>query len=258
MNKLTWITDNFIVVSGSNVPISKNLKHQNNQVSGVRHDSKYILFLKNMFWPFFKFLTDCTIDGFIERGIGKWIKSSINEESVFLDIGCGNTRLYKYLPNNIIYNAFDISISEFHLRRILYKKNVNICLSSAHKIPLKSNSVSIAASTECFRHIPDFEKAILEMYRILKPCAILVCSNANAYSKKYQIKGPNENACNNWSYNEFVDLMERNNFKLIEGYMKGLWIPLPSWLTKASVQLPITSTEESNNTNFFYKFKVVK
>ena len=46
----------------------------------------------------------------------------------------------------------------------------------------KSNSVSFIASTECFQHIPEFEKAAEEMHRVLKPGAILVCSNSNPYS----------------------------------------------------------------------------
>ncbi|MEH6748175.1 MAG: class I SAM-dependent methyltransferase [Maribacter arcticus] len=258
MNKLFWNPVNIIKIDGSEVPISCMLKNQNNQVAGVRHDSQKKLFFKKLSWPTFKFLTDFFIDGFIEKGIGKWIRNSIKDDSTFLDIGCGNTRLHKYLPKHIIYNAFDLSISEFHLRRILLKKNSNVCLCSATHIPLESNTVSLAASTECFRHIPEFEKAILEIYRILKPGAVLICSNANPYSYKYKIKGPNENACNNWSNEEFIELMKRNNFRFVDGYTKGYWVPLPSWITKASIQLPISSKSEYYNTNFFYKFEVVK
>lgn len=158
----------------------------------------------------------------------------------------------------MIYNAIDISLSEFHVRRIFKNKNLNVCIASAEKIPLEDNSVNIIASTECFQHIPEFDVAVKEMYRILKPGSTLICSSSNPYSHKYDKKGPHIGVYNKWSNNEFIEYMKTKNFKLVDNSMKGYWIPLPKWLIKISIQFPITSKKEKLNTSFFYKFKIIK
>lgn len=256
--KLNWKSNNYVTVDKQKIPLAYDSENFYNEKEVIRKNSKLIFFLKRMIWPISNFLSYYLIDGFIEKGIGVWIKSSISKESIFLDIGCGNFRLQKYISKTLTYNAIDLSLSEFHLGRILKQKNSNICIASAKQIPIGSNSVSFIASTECFQHIPEFEKAAEEMYRILKPGSILVCSNSNPYSKKYQRKGPHIGVYNKWTNKQFIDLMESKNFRLIENYMKGYWLPLPKWLTQISIQFPITSNKENLNTCFFYKFVVVK
>ena len=256
MKKINWISDDFIKTGNYKVPVSNhNLKINN---SCIRKSTKINLILKRLLWPFVRSFSYIFIDGFIKEQIGKWIKEDVNNKSVFLDIGCGNFGLHKYISSDITYNAIDLSLSEFQLGRILKQKNSNICIASAKQIPIGSNSVSFIASTECFQHIPEFEKAAEEMHRVLKPGAILVCSNSNPYSKKYQRKGPHIGVHNKWTNKQFIDLMESKNFRLIENYMKGYWLPIPKWLSQISIQFPITSNKEHLNTCFLYKFVVVK
>jgi len=256
LEKIKWITDDFITIENYKVLVSDNNLKFNN--SCLRKSTRINLLLKKLLWPFVKSFSFIFIDGFIKEQIGKWIKEVVNNNTVFLDIGCGNFGLHKYIPSDIAYNAIDLSLSEFQLRRILKHENSNLCIASAKKIPIGNNSVSLIASTECFQHIPNFEKAVEEMYRISKPGAILVCSNSNPYSKKYKIKGPHIGVYNMWTNEHFIDLMESKNFRLLENYMKGYWLPLPKWLTKISIQFPIKSKEENLNTCFLYKFEVIK
>ena len=256
--KLKWKTDRFINIGKYKIPVFIDEKTLNKGIVFIRKDSKFIFFIKKLLWPVFKYLSDFFIDGFIEKGVGRWLKKSLDKKSIFLDIGCGNTRLSNYLKNNIIYNAIDLSLSEFHLLRVMKKKNSNICFASANKIPIESNSVSIVTSTECFQHIQNFNQAIDEIYRILKPGAILICTNSNPYAFKYDQKGPHEGVYNKWTNSEFIEFMKSKNFKLIDNYMKGYWVPLPKWLNKISIQLPISSKKENLNTCFFYKLEVIK
>ncbi|MDA7693779.1 class I SAM-dependent methyltransferase [Flavobacteriaceae bacterium] len=256
LKKIKWISDEFIKIENYKVLVSDNNLKINN--SCIRKSTKINLILKKLLWPFIKSFSFIFIDGFIKEQIGKWIKEAVNNKSVFLDIGCGNFGLHKYISSDIAYNAIDLSLSEFQLRRILKHKNSNICIASAKQIPIETNSVSFVASTECFQHIPNFEEAADEMHRILKPGAILVCSNSNPYSKKYQSKGPHIGVYNMWTNKQFIDFMESKNFRLTENYMKGYWLPLPKWLTNISIQFPITSKKENLNTCFLYRFVVIK
>lgn len=256
MNKLKWTTDNIIEIDKYKIPINSSLKISENQ-NFIRDSLDVILVLKKLLWPIFKLISDLCVDGFIEKGIGRWIKESSNKNSIFLDIGCGNTKLHRYIPSNFCYNAFDLSFSKFHLLRALKKKNANIAIASAKDIPLKSNTVTIVASTECFQHINKFDQVIKEVHRVLKPGGVLVCTNSNPYSHKYKKKGPHIGIYNMWSNEEFIDIMKANKFVLIENYMKGYWIPFPRWITKISFQIPISSKDEYMNTCFFYKFKTI-
>ena len=105
---------------------------------------------------------------------------------------------------------------------------------------------------------PEIDTAVNEIRRTAMPGAVFICSIPNNYCYKYDKKGPHTGHINNWTYDGFIEYMKKNGFELIDGFMKGKWIPFPLWMTKTSYQLPISSKSEYHNTNFFYVFKVVK
>jgi ubiquinone/menaquinone biosynthesis C-methylase UbiE len=198
------------------------------------------------------------VDGFIEVEVSKWIKKYAQQNSVIIDIGCGDMSLSKYIPRQLVYNAIDIKLMDFHLSKIMKKKDtsaLNICLASATNIPLEDNSVTMILSTECFEHIPEINKAIEEIKRISKPGSILICSIPNNYCYKYKKKGPHQDHINNWTFAEFREYIESQGFKYLEGFMKGFWLPFPLWVTQTSIQLPVSHKNEYYNTNFFYVFR---
>jgi len=196
------------------------------------------------------------VDGFIQVEIKKLISKYLRKNDVFLEIGCGDMSISRYLPKNKYYNAFDISLHRYYLNRLLkHNKKSNVCLASIHSIPLSDNCVSFLVLSEVLYELPDISKAISEVSRIVKKDGLLIISLSNAYCHKYKKKGNHPLLKNSWTFGEFIDFANKNNFKLLQGYKKGWWIPLPTWLTKISYQLPITSRDEYKNTTFFYVFK---
>ncbi len=258
-SKLVWRACQHISVGSYQISCASGLKDQPNHTVGIRPDIAGRLLIKSIVWPGFHLFGLLLETGFIERTVGCWIRESVDEDTIFLDIGCGNMRLATYVPDSTCYNAFDIAFSQFQLMRILRKQtNANIALASAVEIPLESESVSLIASTETFEHIPEIDKAMAEIYRIAIPGALLICSIPNNYCYKYAKKGPHSEHVNNWSYDEFISFMDSHGFKCLQGLKKGYWIPFPSWLTKRSIQLPLSPKDEYLCTNFFYKFQVSK
>ncbi len=256
MKRLNWTTTKKTCIGKYNIPCSEELVAQTNHVAGIRRDSKLKLILKTILWPALNLRNDLLVDGFIERNIGRWIKQLFTDDTVCLEVGSGDMSLRRFWPKNTCYNAFDFSFSEFQLLRVLRKsKNINIAIASATNIPLESNSVSLIISTEVFEHIPEIDRAVDEIHRIAMPGAKLICSIPNNYCYKYEKKGPHAQHVNNWTYDGFKDFMARHNFKFVKGHMKGFWIPLPLWLTETSYQLPISSSNEFYNTNFFFIFE---
>ena len=259
MEKIGWKTNNYKTIGEYQIPCSTSLENGYKQGFGIKLSSKLNLLLKQIAWPFLNFRNAILIDGFIEKEIGKYIKKYISTDSVFLEIGCGDMNLKKYVRNTHWYNCLDLEISDFHILRALKNsKNINLVLASATEIPTTSNTASLIVSTETFEHIPEIDKAIDEIHRIAQPDAKLICSIPNNYCYKYIKKGPHEKHVNNWKNEEFIEYMKSHDFEFIEGFMKGKWIPFPLWLTKTSYQLPLTSKSEYYNTNFFYVFRVIK
>ncbi len=90
-----------------------------------------------------------------------------------IDIGCGegyNTRL---LANQgAILEAIDIAPAFIESAKAMEKEftlRINYSVASATQLPFQNESFDFATSFMCFMDIPDSEKAIKEIYRVLKP-----------------------------------------------------------------------------------------
>jgi len=187
------------------------------------------------------------------------IRRYATDESVFLEIGCGDMSLRRFVPGRLWYNAMDLELSEFHLRRVLRGTHkVNLALACAAQIPIRSDTVSLIVATETLEHIPDIDAALREIHRIARADGVLICTIPNNYGNKYVKKGPHPGHVNNWTYEGFLACMKSHRFVLVEGFMKGRWVPLPLWLTRTSYHLSLSSPSEYHNTNFFYVFRAGK
>lgn len=256
MTKIKWQTRESVTVGGHAVPIASYLGSGFGQDFGVRRHSDWSLAVKKALWPFKKLHDDVLVDGFIETDLGSLISRYQRPNDTYLEIGCGDMSLQRHLPPGAFYNALDISFSEFQLRRVLpASDSVNVAIVSATEIPVESSSVSMIISAETLTNIPDIEAALAECQRIATPDARFVCSIPNENCHKYTVKGDNSYCRHKWTYTEFIDLMARYGFRVVEGYQKGRWVPVPAWLTDISYHLPICSRDERNNVNFFYVFE---
>jgi SAM-dependent methyltransferase len=262
MSRLAWRTSRTVAVGPHQVPCAEDLPGQANHPGGIRRDYPGMRLVKTIAWPVVCLRDYLVIDGFIEWTVGRWIRQLAQSRADFLEVGCGNMSLRKYLPAGVCYNGFDLSLAEFHLLRVLKASpDVNVALASATAIPLPDNCADLLASTEVLEHIPEIDKAVDEIRRVARPGARFVCSIPNNYGRKYAVKGANREHVNNWTYDEFVACMGNRGFRLVRGLRKGYWIPLPGWLArrmKASYQLPLKPAREYDCTNFFCDFEVQK
>lgn len=81
-----------------------------------------------------------------------------------LDFGCGSSPYKNLLLTNsniTKYIGLDIENSP------LYKNSVDL-LWNGITIPLENNSINTIIATEVFEHIPDLEKSLKEIYRVLQ------------------------------------------------------------------------------------------
>lgn len=103
---------------------------------------------------------------------------------VFLDIGCGSGIYALYFANNtknIFCVGLDFSLnalkymSEFLKHNKLHTKGHAFpILGDVNQLPIASESVDKILMNDLLEHIPDYEKAISEASRVLKPDGITV------------------------------------------------------------------------------------
>ena len=86
----------------------------------------------------------------------KFISSYITEDKICLNIGSGNS--------NISDQVFNVDIFEY--------ENVNV-VCDIEDLPFKDNSIDLILNIAVLEHVPNPQKVIDEIYRILKPNGII-------------------------------------------------------------------------------------
>jgi ubiquinone/menaquinone biosynthesis C-methylase UbiE len=71
-----------------------------------------------------------------------------------------------------------------------FKLGLNLIQASATEIPLADNSLDCVVSVGCLHHIPDIQKAVDEIHRVLKPNGIFKGMVYNRHSYRYRIYIP--------------------------------------------------------------------
>lgn len=105
------------------------------------------------------------------------------KDKKFLEIGCG----LGYFSNKAFkmgakVTGVDIGPNLVAINKKLTPKG-NFLVASASKLPFKDNSFDIVLSTEVIEHVDNQDKAIKEMFRVLKGSGTLVITTPNRIFK---------------------------------------------------------------------------
>ena len=111
-----------------------------------------------------------------------------------LDLGSGDGVFNEFVSKNIQIISVDLSFELLKLNFNNLKLNASIL-----NLPFKSNSFEFIVSFSVFQDLPDIEKGVLEVYRVLKKEGVLIVSFLHMSSKS----------------DKLVELFEQN-FDLIE------------------------------------------
>lgn len=93
---------------------------------------------------------------------------------VFLDVGCG-TGFYFPLLRKHAENLIGAELCQPLLaqaKEMVDRKNLTNCRllqASAHELPLEDNKVDVVLSWDFLHHVPDVDRAVSEIARVLKP-----------------------------------------------------------------------------------------
>ena len=121
-SRINWLTSSSVDSGAISLPVCDNFRKSATSFTPVRKDSSLKKMAKTILWPLKKLHDDLLVDGFVEREMGRLIRKHGKSEDVFLDIGCGDMALCRFLPEGSFLNALDVGFSEFHLNRHVKKK----------------------------------------------------------------------------------------------------------------------------------------
>lgn len=112
------------------------------------------------------------------------------EGKKILDVGCGNGDFDNYIA--ITYNA-DITAVDFSTEGIKVAKEKKekfnsvsntFTVADAQELPFVDESFDFVISCECLEHVPDPQKMINELYRVVKKKGTVILTTEN-YSNAY-------------------------------------------------------------------------
>lgn len=110
-----------------------------------------------------------------------------------LDIGCGNGYvLSKYAREGAEVFGVDITETAVGITKKRFewlKLNGNIRVANAEELPFEDNYFDCVCSMGVLHHTPDTQKAIDEVYRVLKPGGRLILMFYHKNSIKYKVFG---------------------------------------------------------------------
>jgi 2-polyprenyl-3-methyl-5-hydroxy-6-metoxy-1,4-benzoquinol methylase len=179
---------------------------------------------------------DLTIPGLLEELIK--IKS---EEKSFdvVDLGCGDGNLIFNLKNMGLLNKADKIVGvDLSSKRIeILKNNIEevegIVSDACNVAELKNNSFDIIIASQIIEHLNDDTLLIKEIYRLLKKDGIAFISSIikkpfayYIYRIKGEIRLDPTHVREYSSKEEFIDIIENNNLKVIKTNMKKIKYPL--------------------------------
>jgi SAM-dependent methyltransferase len=94
----------------------------------------------------------------VKKAIKKVLTELKNKEDIGLNIGAGYTRHHPQMKNLDIFPGENIDI-----------------IGRAEKLPVADESISLILTQETLEHVENPNQAVIEMYRVLKPNALVYC-----------------------------------------------------------------------------------
>ncbi len=139
---------------------------------------------------------------------------------IILDVGCGSgysTELIgrRYNPSELV--AFDIMPEQITLAKKRHK-NTKLFVGDVTKIVLPSNKYDAVFVFGILHHVPEWKKALREIYRVLKPDGVLlveeVDKNGVIFVEKYlHFYHPRESR---FDWLQFVEELKEAGFNIID------------------------------------------
>jgi len=160
-----------------------------------------------------------------------------------IEIGCANgPYTFQFSSKGFSMTGLDLSeknIKEAKKRNILLKKGCEFFVGDAHNLPFKDETFDVVVSISAIRYVPNPEKAIKEMYRIVKKGGTVIVDFPNKKSPwfkhlKPMIAQTSHIHDNHYTVSEVKSMFSDSNFSNVENE-----IILFTWKSTPKFLLPL-------------------
>ncbi len=119
------------------------------------------------------------------QGWSTWVYKQMTfpKGSCVLELGCGNGQLWldnrDSVPANVTFTLSDFSdgmLKEAKIRMACISGNFKYAVIDAQDIPFENESIDILIANHMLYHVPDLEKALSEIRRVLRIGGIAYCT----------------------------------------------------------------------------------
>lgn len=144
---------------------------------------------------------------------------NLKENQNYLEVGCGNGHICKHLARkynlNVTGTDVDPEMIQFAKKNIGDMPNIRLLEMDATKMPFEDKEFDIILSFGVMHHIGNWEKALEEISRVLKPQGFLIFGDL-AYSRFItRIFRPIVKNYDVYTIEDIIHFLKRNNFEII-------------------------------------------
>ncbi len=149
-----------------------------------------------------------------------------------LDVGCGTGYLLNLLSDKkeAEYHGLDLSEGMLKQARAKNIRGTTLVKGRSDELPYEDNYFDVVTCIQSFHHYPDSDKAMQEVYRVLKPGGIYILSDTGVGGiggwiyNHIIFKLINSGDCHAANKNGISNLMMKNGFDVVENKKLGKFI----------------------------------
>jgi len=118
------------------------------------------------------------------------VEGRVKSGDLLVDVGAGNARLIRVLPQGVRYLGIEPSSSlrTEAVNNLVNRTDAEIMSGSLPKLDLADRTVDVVACLAVLQHVPSREgraESVRELHRILKPGGVLVCTVWNLRARRF-------------------------------------------------------------------------
>lgn len=177
-------------------------------------------------------------------------KCNLEKSSIIVDLGSGTGANLRLLKNNGFRNVQGIDSSHYAIEYCRMKNLPPVKQADICHIPIEDSTVDFILATDVLEHVDD-KKAVLEIYRILKPGGKALIT-VPMFKWLWGIQDELSHHKRRYKKNDIIHLFDDNKFKKLKiKYFNFFLLPYIFLIRKIIKLLNIKLKSENEINNYF-------